>query len=51
VAKAKCEEFDVALFYKQGNGFKSGTNPQLDEKIIQEFPVPRVVSDTLAFAE
>jgi protein gp37 len=49
-AKAKCDEFGAAFFYKQGNGFKSGTNPNLDGKIIQEFPAPRVVSDELALA-
>jgi protein gp37 len=49
-AKAKCEESGVAFFYKQGNGFKSGMNPQLDGKVIQEFPVPRVIPDVFALA-
>ncbi len=49
-AKAKCDEFGVAFFYKQGNGFKSGTNPQFDGKIIQEFPAPRSIPDGLALA-
>lgn len=49
-AKAKCDEFGVVFFYKQGNGFKSGMNPRLDGEIIQTFPIVRKMSDALALA-
>jgi protein gp37 len=49
-AKAKCDEFGVTFFYKQGSGFKPGSNPELDGKIIQEYPAPRLISSELALA-
>lgn len=40
--KAKCDEFGIPFFYKQGNGFKSGSNATLDGEVIQNFPAARL---------
>ncbi len=42
-ARDQCKKLGIAFFHKQSNGIRSGMGPQLDGKLIHEYPTPRKV--------
>jgi protein gp37 len=40
--KAKCENDDVAYFFKQSSAFRTEQGIELDGEIVRKFPVPRI---------
>jgi protein gp37 len=40
--KAKCENDDVAYFFKQSSAFRTEQGIELDGEIVRKFPIPRI---------
>jgi protein gp37 len=40
--KAKCENDDVAYFFKQSSAFRTEQGSELDGEIVRKFPIPRI---------